>query len=70
MTRVTNLRTGAAAIYDLAPRAAVLSAYAQLTRKDYAWWNVPDYEGRYGHLVEEGRHALACGDWCVLASPR
>ena len=63
---VMNLTTRAKQVYDCTPRLAVLSAYAQ-SLKD---WNTWDYEKRYGHLLLEGKHCLAVGDFSVFKDGR
>lgn len=49
--------------YTLAPREAVIAAYAQMMRRD---WNTWDYEAKYGGMVRQTRHGWVCGSfWCL-----
>ena len=61
-TTVTNLSTGATREYSLAPREAVMAAFAQGSRND---WNTWAYETVYGARVEHGERTVICGDWCA-----
>ncbi len=66
---VYDLRTTASrpvAVYTCTPREAVICAFAQLDRKD---WNTWDYAAKYGHLVQEGKLSVLCGDFCALKIP-
>lgn len=65
-TTVMNLATRAKQVYFCEPRLAVLSAYAQ-SRKD---WNTWQYVERYGSLLLEGKHCLACGDFSAFKDGR
>jgi hypothetical protein len=41
---------------------AVIAAYAQGTRKDFATWTYDQYR----ELVVKGKYSVAVGDWAVL----
>jgi hypothetical protein len=67
--KVTNLSDGRTRTYvGLSPEAAVVSAYAQGTHKDFNTW---DYEERYAGMVTRGKAYVTCGDWTApLHSPK
>lgn len=74
MTTVMNLSYPNQKLqYTRTPREAVIAAYAQHLRygtNSVGDWNTWDYEMKYGHLVEEGRYCLLCGDWSVFKDGR
>ena len=64
ITKVMDLRIGEyVGEWTLPPREAVIAAHAQLQRND---WNTWDYEKRYGHLVEHGKHTVTVGNHTAL----
>lgn len=66
MTTVMNLATTAKQTYTCTPREAVIAAYAQ-AHNDWNTWN---YAKRYGHLIVEGEHTVACGDFSAFKDGR
>ena len=59
--------------YTCTPRQAVIAAYAQNLRHGHGTigdWNTWQYEERYGHLVVQGKHTIACGDWSAFLDGR
>lgn len=73
---VVNLSTCDELLYWVDPEQAVLCAHAQFPHgvaaqrdgrmirlRDASTW---EYRARYGHLLQRGRHTIACGDWCTL----
>jgi hypothetical protein len=52
--------------YSCTPREAVIAAYAQ-SKND---WNTWQYAERYGHLVDEGKYTLLCGDFSAFKDGR
>lgn len=65
---VMNLATAEKQEYDntLTPEQAVIAAYAQ-SLGDFNTW---DYEKRYAHLVETGKHTVLCGDFSAFQNRR
>jgi hypothetical protein len=60
---VHNLATNEQRTYTTATAVeAVIAAYAQGTRKDYATWTYDQYR----ELVVTGKKSVAVGDWAVL----
>ena len=63
MTTVINLATGEEVVFDLAPREAVIAAYAQFERRDMNWWS---YGNKFEKFVTQGKHSIACGNWAAI----
>ena len=58
---VLDLRTGREFVYTgLSPQQAVLAAYALVAMRNGHSW---EWQERYGHLLETGKHAVFCGDF-------
>ena len=63
---VMNLSTQYKQIFTCPPVEAVVAAYAQSTG-DFNTW---DYDTRYNHLLEYGKHTILCGDFSVFKDGR
>lgn len=73
MVTVMNLATLEKCYYTCTPRESVIACYAQHLKPSsnaIGDWNTWDYEENYGHLVEEGKETLLCGDWSAFKDGR
>lgn len=57
---VMHLPTGETQDFTCTPEEAVIAAYAQ---GDHRYFNTWNYQKRYGHLVQHGKHVVMCGDY-------
>jgi hypothetical protein len=61
--RVLNLATQDEMFFSgITPREAVRNAFAYSKGDKNTW----QYAERYDHMVTEGKHSFACGDWAAL----
>lgn len=61
---VLNLSTGEELTYSgIDARQAVIAAHAKQVAKNGNTW---EYEARYGHLVQHGKHTVSIGDYCAI----
>ena len=63
---VMNLITQDKQIFTCPPAEAVVAAYAQ-SSGDFNTW---DYDNKYNHLLEYGKHTILCGDFSVFKDGR
>ncbi len=67
MTTVMNLSNPKQKMYfSSSPKMAVIGAYATSLHDNNTW----QWEERYSHLIVEGKHCVACGDWSAFKDGR
>lgn len=66
MCTVMNLITEEKQVYTCSPKQAVIAAYAQ-SKGD---WNTWQYDEHYGHLLEQGKQTVLCGDFGAFIDGR